>query len=113
MKPLYRRHTPLCVALLLAFACGATAQVEESPVGDWDFVMGGAQRGVAHMTFAADGSVTGFAVFTYTRFDDRTNTFGAASLFGGWSFKNSSEKRIVGYITLESDSETNGISFRR
>lgn|GEM_PF-6647527 len=97
------------------------------PVGQWDCVLSGHERGVAHLFFNADGTLNGRAMFTYVGktsgiFTNRgvvyTNIFGAAYLEGNWSYASpTTTNRIVGFINLLSSQAgstelmTNAVSF--
>jgi hypothetical protein len=52
-------RTALLTALLLAGACPLLAQ---SPVGDWDIVLKGQQRGGAFLSFSNNGTFGGFEI---------------------------------------------------
>jgi hypothetical protein len=60
----------ILVSAILASASLALAQTEfKSPVGDWDFIISGAERGVAFLSFSQDesglgGSIIGYEVVT-------------------------------------------------
>ena len=105
----------------LALSPIAVAQV--SPAGSWDFVIKGAEHGVAQVVFLSDGSLTGTAAFTY--FGKRsvitnkhavyTNIVAGADLTGRWAYDGTN--RIMGYINEvwfanPTNQVTNGISFR-
>jgi hypothetical protein len=123
------------MAGIAAALLGAAASViaQNSPVGDWDFVLSGSQKGVAQITFNSDFTLSGTEVIT-TRPDaapdenerggpdpatrtptsengSTTNTFffGSSPLTGTWTYNGSG---IVG-ILMEGDvGLTNGISFK-
>ena len=112
-----------------------TVVAQSSPVGPWDVVLSGDQKGVAQITFNADFTITGTEVITIkpkaapktnprgelsssdrvpaggSSTNSTTNTFffGTSPLSGMWLYNGSG---VVG-ILLEGDSSlTNGISFR-
>ncbi len=122
------------MAGIAAALFGAVASViaQNSPVGDWDFVLSGSQKGVAQITFNSDFTLSGTEVIT-ARPDPApdenerggpdpasrhplpgegtTNTFffGSSPLVGTWTFNGSG---VVG-ILIEGDvGLTNGISFK-
>jgi hypothetical protein len=92
------------------------------PVGDWDFVLGGSEHGVAHITFSAEGELSGLVAMTFFgNGAPRTNgaavirpVFGAATIEGAWVYESSN--RIAGVINEISGAGTNfftnGLSFR-
>src|SRR5689334_10764987 len=56
------RFAALTVAGLLLGSAAARAQTPPSPVGTWDLVYSGSQKGLAAITFNADNTLTGFEV---------------------------------------------------
>ena len=110
-----------------------TVLAQSSPVGDWDCVLSGDQKGVAQITFNADFTISGTEVITTrpdpaadddgrgglgtsTRGDgvvteSTTNTFffGSSPLAGIWTYNGSG---VVGIIIEGDVGLTNGISFR-
>src|SRR5262249_47370073 len=98
-----RIFVAFCAACLLRVT--VSAQV---PVGTWDCVLKGDEKGVAQLFFKEDFTLEGRAVFTYTGkttgiFTNKgityTNIFGAAKLDGQWSYaKPQRTDRIVGFI---------------
>lgn len=124
-------------ALVLALCGNGTPlQAQSSPVGDWDFVLSGNQRGVAQVTFANDFTLSGIEIITVkpirsteTPEDDSdernpstetgggstdpvTNYYGAAVLTGVWTYD--AKGKVIGVISESgvTNSITNGISFR-
>src|SRR5206468_81145 len=103
------------------------ASAQPGPVGNWDCVLGGNERGVAQLFFNADGSLSGRALFTFTgravaTYTNRgvlyTNFLGGAYLLGQWSYASpTTTNRIVGIINGVSSPAgsttltTNGLSF--
>lgn len=112
---------------LLSFIPAVLLGAQGPPVGQWDCVLSGHERGVAHLFFNPDGTLGGRAVFTYVGkttgvFTNRgvvyTNIFGGARLEGNWSYASpTATNRIVGYINLLSSQAgstafiTNAVSF--
>lgn len=125
------------VAIVLLGGSASVGLAQNSPVGTWDVVLSGTQRGVAQITFASDMTLSGFEIIaprsTKTpgtggeedprnptgddgrtppineEFTTPTNFFGAAPLQGTWSFD--SRLRVVGVMNELSSSITNGVSF--
>src|SRR2546422_878152 len=113
-----------------------------SPVGDWDFTVGGAARGIARVTFNADGTIDGeIHVQTLKKapgsgVDPRgqtelgrdfepppvappfTNIFGSANIDGRWGFD--AGGHVLGFLNEGSilisesttNASTNSVSFR-
>src|SRR5262249_9223861 len=105
-----------------------------SPVGSWDLVFTGLQRGVAQITFNNGGTLTGFEVITAKPHssnqdldgrppgiqNDRvvsgssnqppTLLFGGGGLTGSWGYDTAAH--VVGVITESGSELTNGISFQ-
>jgi hypothetical protein len=128
------------VTAIIFFCSGLVSlQSQISPIGDWDVVISGEQKGVAQITFNSDFTITGFEIIT-TRpsqstddnprgpgvdddnprgSSDSTSTngtsvvhyFGTAPLTGTWTFADSAGA-VVGILTESGSDETNGISFR-
>jgi hypothetical protein len=114
------------------FGTAITIVAQSSPVGDWDVVLSGNQKGVAQITFNADFTITGTEVIT-TRPDPApddnprqglpgrdedtngdTNTvltvfFGSSPLVGTWAYSGSG---IVGLLTEGDETLMNGISIQ-
>lgn len=120
--------------VMIATASALHAQLA-SPVGSWDFVLQGDQKGVAQITFNPDFTLDGTEVITIKpkaksgsddprsgldggdRTDDdsssgSTNTFfyGSSPISGVWS--QDSSGRILGLVIEGGSSLTNGISVR-
>ena len=112
---------------LLFLLTSLPASALTPPVGQWDCVLSGSERGVAHIFFNADGTLNGRAMFTYVGktagiFTNRgvvyTNIIGSAYLEGNWSYASpTTTNRIVGFINLLSSQAgstqliTNALSF--
>ena len=112
---------------LLLFLPSLLLAAQGPPVGQWDCVLSGHERGVAHLYFNADSTLSGRALFTYTGkttgvFTNRgvvyTNMVGGAFLEGNWSYASpTTTNRIVGFINLLSSQAgstefiTNALSF--
>jgi len=119
-------------AALLAAATSLTAQV--SPVGSWDFVMRGDQKGVAQITFSNNFTLGGTEVVTIKpaakadtnprggfssgdRGDGESSTgstnvffYGTTDITGVWGFD--VDGRVIG-VLIEGEGElVNGVSFR-
>jgi hypothetical protein len=116
-----------CVSCLLFFL-PSVAQATQPPVGAWDCVLSGQEKGVAHLFINADGTLSGRAIFTFSgkttgSFTNSggitfTNTFGGARLEGRWSYASPTvTSRILGFINGVSGLAgttmliTNGLSF--
>src|SRR6266498_3512222 len=104
-----RRALAVLSIVVLLLTPHGQAWGQLTPVGDWDFVLSGRERGVAQVSLRPDGSLTGLAVFTFfSRTNGSipgggvslTNLFGAADLQGGWSFRSGSTRQILGYINF-------------
>lgn len=121
-----------------ALAAAATPLLaQQSPVGSWDVVLRGDQKGVAQLTFNPDYTITGTEVITIkpapASDDDNprgtvnggirvngtptstnsvatTNFFGASPITGIWQTNLSG--LIIGILSEGDSSGTNGISFR-
>jgi len=107
----------LLAGCVLAGAFAGVAQVQPaSPVGNWDFVVSGAEQGVAFLTFNADNSIGGWEVITF-RPNNNVSTseigrnggvssnaaptvdfffFGYTPVTGNWNFATSGQ--IVGFV---------------
>jgi hypothetical protein len=116
---------------VLALVAGAvTLHSQQSPIGPWDFVLRGKQKGVAQITFNADFTITGSEIITIRlsrstdndnprgnpdfadpEDDSISNFFGAAPLTGTWTFADNSGS-LVGILIESGGAVTNGISFR-
>ncbi len=120
-------------ATLLAGGFGIVAHAQNSPVGDWDLVISGSQRGVAFLTFNKDSTIQGFEIITYRpsssalrssdprnptlgidgRYIDvgATNSeflIGLGEISGSWNFD--SKGRTVGFFTPALDLTNNHFS---
>jgi hypothetical protein len=99
-----------------------TVPAQGPPVGSWDFVLTGSERGVAQIFFHEDGRLDGrmvFAAFGRSTNNFATNFYGGAAIIGQWSYvKPTAPNRILGVINRVSGLagttalETNGLSFR-
>jgi hypothetical protein len=106
-----------CLLFFLAFV---TTSVEASPVGYWDCVLSGGERGVAHVFFYANGSLNGQVVWAPgKRTSTTTNVIGSAALEGRWSYATpKGTNQLLGFINAiaspagTSTLKTNGFSFR-
>jgi hypothetical protein len=110
------------LALAPGFIASPPGAFGQAPVGSWDLVFNGRQRGVAQVTFHANGTLDGLAVFTVSGNKlSHTNAafvyqhiFGAADVQGGWV--SNGPARISGYLNLvavnDEETITNGFSFR-
>src|ERR1043166_6504892 len=56
----------LSAALLLLGGTAPMARAQTFPIGTWDLVISGSQRGVAQLTFASDNTITGTEIMTAT-----------------------------------------------
>ena len=117
-----------CLGCLLSFFAFLTALAQAAPVGQWDCVLSGDEKGVAHLFFNTNFTLEGRAVFTYTGkttgiFTNKgvtyTNIFGSAQLYGQWSYETPTRtNRIVGFIngvSLQAGTSTfvtNSLSFQ-
>lgn len=140
----YLQRLPFAAAPALALLLGVIAIQTQAapftPVGDWDFYLTGAQKGVAQITFIDGGGGNGGTLdgihihmpghvpnvaedngrgFVDNPEDPRgsggkTNglflAYGGAVISGNWGFDFS--HKVVGVMTLSSAGRTNGISFR-
>lgn len=119
-------------AALIAAATTLSAQL--SPVGSWDFVLRGGQKGVAQIVFNPDFTIDGTEVITIrpssrpdsdprsgirggirvgdSSTNGMTNVFfyGTSSLSGVWTYDSSGI--IVGVLTEGEADLINGVSFR-
>lgn len=131
----------LLLGATILVSCASALRAQPSPVGSWDFVLTGNQRGVAQITFLEDFTLNGIEIITVRPIgtgetsndderggsgDDRTpgtggggaseaitNFYGIAVLTGIWTFDSSG--RVIGVLTesgASTNSTTNGISFR-
>jgi hypothetical protein len=100
----------------LSTSSGLWAQ--NSPIGDWDFILTGNQRGVVKLAFFEDGTLDGVGVLTLTSVTSNgtgtSNLFGGVLIRGEWLFERTN--RISGFMNLitqvSTNTTTNGISFR-
>lgn len=112
------------------FAAATSLLGQSSPVGTWDVVLRGEQKGVAHLTFNSDFTIDGTEVIavkpapkpdssnprggssgTSTNSSSgSTNFFGTVPISGMWTYDNSG--RLVGFFSENGTETTNGISFR-
>jgi hypothetical protein len=123
---LTRSIRPALAAAALLCATAAQAQFN-SPVGTWDFIITGAERGVAYITFEDDFTLSGYEVVTpaapkspkvnESRGDDsigryitssgssgtvtKTNLVGFGHITGFWTFD--TKGRVVGIYTEGND----------
>jgi hypothetical protein len=134
MAPLnLKRATFAATALLAGFL--SSAQAQNTPVGPWDVVLSGPQRGLMQITFVADFTLNGFEIITQKprsahASDDAdvrtpdgsdsrggadsgssliTTIYGGASLDGTWTYDN--RGRVIGVINEVGETGTNAISF--
>ncbi|HKX61962.1 MAG TPA: hypothetical protein VJS65_08955 [Verrucomicrobiae bacterium] len=127
-KRLLPRMAGIATALL---STAITILAQSSPVGPWDVVLSGDQKGVAQITFNADFTISGTEVITArpapapddnprsglpgrdqdepTGSSSNTVFFGWSDLTGLWTYNGSG---LVAIITEGGDSLTNGISLR-
>jgi hypothetical protein len=128
---LLKRVLPRMAGVAAAlFSTALTMFAQNSPVGDWDVVLSGDQKGVAQITFNADFTITGTEVITARPDpapDDNprqglpgrdegangTNTaptvfFGSSPLTGTWTYDGSG---LVGFLVEGDEALMNGISF--
>lgn len=137
MKTMANLKLKAAVLVATALCAGhlACVQAQNSPVGSWDFVLTGGQRGLMQLTFVNDFTITGNEIVTvrprvthgtdeedartpggtHREFDangttSTTNIYGGASLEGVWTYD--SGGRVIGVINELSLNSTNGISFR-
>jgi len=126
-KSLSRVARSMTAALLLSGAGQVWAQYA-SPVGTWDCVVSGREKGVAYLTFADDYTIRGYEVLTpknlgtstnenargaddigrtidSTVSESKTNFSGFALISGYWSHE-SSGKKILGFYTEGNYSQT-------
>ncbi len=126
---LYRLFRALACSLgfLLFLLAAVPASAQAPPIGQWDCVLSGNERGVAHLFFNPDGTLSGRAVYTYVGkttgiFTNRgvlyTNISDRARLEGNWSYASpTTTNRVVGFINLVSTESvsartiTNALSF--
>jgi PKD repeat protein len=74
-----------------------TIGAKNSPVGDWEVTIGGADKGAQFLTFEDDFTASGFGI--------RLKSFGLNDVSGRWSF--SSKGQVTGPFFEETDSVTN------
>jgi len=120
-----RSRAFFAAVVALVFSLTAAVAQEPSPLGSWDIVLSGHQRGIARIAFYEDGTLEGVTILTS---NDRTivhtnrgflltNWYGGGLLQGSWIYERTNQ--ISGYINLISqfspgrtNTTTNGISFR-
>jgi hypothetical protein len=117
-----RSLAAFCLGCFFLVFTASTAFTQGPPVGNWDCVLTGSERGVAQIFFYEDGTLDGRMVFTpFGRSTNSvaTNFYGGAALMGRWSYlKPTAPDRIIGIINRISGLagtatlETNGLSFR-
>ena len=108
----------LCFGSLSFLAASSALWAQTIPIGAWDFVLTGNQRGVVKLAFLEDGTLDGIGVLTLTSVTSDgtgiTNLFGGVFIRGEWLFDRTD--RISGFMNLISEVSTNlttnGISFR-
>jgi hypothetical protein len=106
-----------CLGSLNFLAASSTLWAQTSPIGAWDFILTGNQRGVVKLAFFEDGALDGIGVLTLTSVTpDGTgisNLFGGVLIRGEWLFERTN--RISGFMNLITEGSTNlttnGISF--
>lgn len=128
LRGILSRALAFGLGCLLFLLPSATPAASPPPVGVWDCVVGGSQRGVAHIFFSPDGTLSGnifltfvgraSGTFTNTRGGTFTNFFGGAQLDGRWSYASpGNTSRFVGFINEVSrvagttTAVSNGLSF--
>ena len=123
----------LAAATLLAGSVASPLLAQNSPVGSWDFVLSGPQRGLLQLTFNNDFSLDGIEIITerpHTNhrpdeedvrtpggdgrgFDDTVSTvshlIGGNDISGSWTYD--SKGHVIGTFTELSNNMTNGVSF--
>ena len=120
VPPLFRRsvHAICLGSLLLLTPLSASLAQTATPVGSWDFVLAGNQRGVVKVTFSDDGTLEGIGVLTLSTATSTglgvSNLFGSVIIQGAWLFERTN--RISGFMNLitevSTNLTTNGFSFR-
>jgi len=122
------------LALLLGGFANQTQAALFDPAGDWDFYLSGGQKGVAHITFLANNTLSGIVInrpgkvpfvpevnergASFDRNDPRgagTSNYvflewGGQVINGVWGYD--SNGKILGAFTLTSNQHTNGATIR-
>src|SRR5262245_42141504 len=135
MALLRRKAAALAAVVFLGAPAAPTLFAQNSPVGPWDIVIGGTQRGVMQLTFANDFTLTGTEIITKrpttTHVPDdaddvrtpggdgrnpeggssSTNIwwYGAADIQGVWTYD--TKGRVIGSLVESGGTVSNGISF--
>jgi len=116
----------LVIASIALLSSSSSVSGQGTPVGSWDLVLSGRERGVAQITFNGDGTLSGVAAYCFngSQFFTtnsggalRTNFYGASLVSGGWIFDRTN--RFSGYLNFFAQTgssgtnyTTNGFSFR-
>jgi PKD repeat protein len=74
-----------------------TVGAKNSPIGDWEVTISGADKGAQFLTFEDDFSASGYAI--------RLKTFGLDEVSGQWRFN--SKGQVTGPFVEQTDSTTN------
>ena len=114
----FRRVFTMCLAGLGFLFAGNVVYGQTSPVGAWDLVLTGNQRGVINLTFSENGRLEGIGVLTLSTVKSNasgiTNLFGSVVILGEWLFEHTN--KISGFMNLitevSTNFTTNGFSFR-
>jgi hypothetical protein len=134
MAHLNLKVVALGAAAFLAGSAALPLLAQNSPVGVWDFVLSGPQRGLIQLTFSNDFTLRGKEIITerphtnhrpdeedvrtpggdHRGFDDNGSSathiiWAGANVFGNWTYDSSG--RVIGAFTELSLNLTNGISF--
>ena len=117
---LFRRLFP-ALGLTLSFLAGPiTLWSQNSPIGEWDFVLTGRQRGVVKLAVLEDRTVSGIGVLNMARVNTNgtvvSNLFGSVTVQGVWAYEYGRTNRILGSMNLITQGYTNvdtvGVNFR-
>jgi hypothetical protein len=123
----------LAATVLLA-GYATSVQAQNSPVGSWDIVMSGRQRGLMRLTFANDFTLSGTEIMSERPVSNNppddgdvrtpggdgrnpegegssatTRIYGGADIEGTWTYD--IKGRVIGVYTELSRNVTNGVSF--
>jgi hypothetical protein len=76
-----------------------TVGVKNSPLGDWEVTISGADKGAQFLTFEDDFTASGFGI--------RLKTFGLDDVSGHWAFTNKPKGQVTGPFIEQTGTTTN------